>query len=156
MYTIKTLITKKNQKYSINDDYFQQNPVPCFLVRFSKLILCYIDSIYVLVRQKQYETSSALVFVNMVINKEQSFSTNYTGFKNFKCSMFEVLQRIMIFAPFDNILFIQGKCRPLFGTYDLWAGRDISRAIPAMTRDLTLHGVIRSPLLRQARGPEDL
>ena len=61
MYTIKTLITKKNQKYSINDDYFQQNPVPRFLVRFSKLILCYIDSIYVLVRQKQYETSSALV-----------------------------------------------------------------------------------------------
>ena len=49
MYTIKTLITKR-QKYSINDDYFQQNPVPRFLVRFSKLILCYIDRIYVLVR----------------------------------------------------------------------------------------------------------
>ena len=31
--------------------------------------------------------------------------------------------------------------RPILGAYDLWAGRDLYRAISAVTRDLSLHGL---------------
>ena len=47
------------------------------------------------------------------------------------------------------------KYRPSLGAYGLWVGRYLC-AIPALTRDLGLHGLIWSRHLRQARGTEDL
>ena len=49
------------------------------------------------------------------------------------------------------------KFRPMLGTQGLWAGRDLHRATPAVTRDLGFSGLIRmtapfSRLLRHARG----
>jgi hypothetical protein len=49
------------------------------------------------------------------------------------------------------------NCRPMLGAQGLWAGRDLYRAIPAVTRALGLPGLIRrttsfSRLLRHKRG----
>jgi hypothetical protein len=49
------------------------------------------------------------------------------------------------------------KFRPMLGTQGLWAGRDLYRATPAVTRDLGFSGLIRrtaqfSRLLRHTRG----
>jgi hypothetical protein len=49
------------------------------------------------------------------------------------------------------------KFRPMLGTQGLWAGRDLYRATPAVTRDLSFSGLIRrtapfSRLLRHTRG----
>jgi hypothetical protein len=48
------------------------------------------------------------------------------------------------------------KCWPMLGTHGLWAGRDLYRATPAVTRDLGFSGLIRrtapfSRLLRHTR-----
>jgi hypothetical protein len=49
------------------------------------------------------------------------------------------------------------KFRPILGTQGLWAGRDLYRATPTVTRDLSFPGLIRrnapySRLLRHTRG----
>jgi hypothetical protein len=49
------------------------------------------------------------------------------------------------------------KFRPMLGTQGLWAGRDLYRATPAVTRDLSFSGLIRRTapfrhLLRHTRG----
>jgi hypothetical protein len=49
------------------------------------------------------------------------------------------------------------KFRPMLGAQGLWAGRDLYRATPAVTRDLGFSGLIRrtasfSRLLRHTRG----
>jgi hypothetical protein len=49
------------------------------------------------------------------------------------------------------------KFRPLLGAQGLWAGRDLYRATPSLTRDLGFSGLIRrtapfSRLLRHTRG----
>jgi hypothetical protein len=49
------------------------------------------------------------------------------------------------------------KFRPMLGAQGLWAGRDLYRATPALTRDLDFSGLIRrtapfSRLLRHTRG----
>jgi hypothetical protein len=51
------------------------------------------------------------------------------------------------------------KFRPILSTQGLWAGRDLHRATPAVTRDLGFSGLIRrtapfSHLLRHTRGCE--
>ena len=74
---------------------------------------------------------------------------------------------ILLIVPFRNISFVQGRLRcrwravylrHLLGTYGLWTGRDLYRAIPAKTGDLGLHGLVRRSArlvvyLRQNRGP---
>jgi hypothetical protein len=71
-----------------------------------------------------------------------------------------------IYVPLKNIPFIwtrhhyrwrATKFRPMFGAKGLWAGRDLYRATPAVTRGLGLSGPIRktatfSRLLRHTRG----
>jgi hypothetical protein len=71
-----------------------------------------------------------------------------------------------IYVPLKNISLIwrrhhcrwrAAKFRPKLGTQGLWAGRDLYRATPAVTRDLGFSGLIRrtapfSRLLRHPRG----
>ena len=56
---------------------------------------------------------------------------------------------------------IASEFKPLIAAYGLWARRDLYRAIPVMTRDLGLHGLMQrinliSRVLWQAGGIEDL
>ena len=72
----------------------------------------------------------------------------------------------IVLRPTENISLIwrhhlcrwrAAKFRPMLGTRGLWAGRDLCRATPAVTRGLGFCGLIRmtapfSRLLRHARG----
>ena len=54
-----------------------------------------------------------------------------------------------------------GKIRPLLGSYGLWAGRDLYRATPALTRGLGFCGLVRRTvplpwLVQQERATADL
>jgi hypothetical protein len=59
----------------------------------------------------------------------------------------------------DHCRWRAAKFRPMLGAQGLWAGRDLYRATPAVTRDLGLSDLIRrtapySRLLRHTRGCE--
>jgi hypothetical protein len=73
---------------------------------------------------------------------------------------------LRFYVPLKNISLIwrrhhcrwrAAKFRPMLGAQDLWAGRDLYRTSPAVTRDLGYSGLIRrtaqfSRLLRHTRG----
>jgi hypothetical protein len=77
-----------------------------------------------------------------------------------------LIDYLQFYVPLKNISLIwrrhhcrwrAAKFRPMLGAQGLWAGRDLYRATPAVTRDLGFSGLIRrtapfSRLLRQTRG----
>jgi hypothetical protein len=69
---------------------------------------------------------------------------------------------LMFYVPFKNISLIwrrhhcrwrAAKSRPMLGAHGLWAGRDLYRATPTVTRDLGFSGPIRktAPISRFLR-----
>jgi hypothetical protein len=86
-----------------------------------------------------------------------------------KCSMYEKIDRLIIncFTSCSRIFHLYGdititngraaKSRLMLGAQGLWAGSDLYRATPTVTRDLGFSGLIRriapfSRLLRYTRG----
>jgi hypothetical protein len=77
-----------------------------------------------------------------------------------------LIDYLLFYVPLKNISLIwrrhhcrwrAAKFRPMLGAQGLWAGRDLYRATPAVTRDLGFSGLIRrtapfSRLLRHAWG----
>jgi hypothetical protein len=77
-----------------------------------------------------------------------------------------LIDYLRFYVPLKNISLIwrrhhyrwrTAKFRPVLGAQGLWAGRDLYRATPAVTRDLGFSGLIRrtapfSRLLRHTRG----
>jgi hypothetical protein len=77
-----------------------------------------------------------------------------------------LIDYFLFYVPIKNISLLwrrhhcrwrAAKFRPMLGTQGLWAGRDLYRATPAVTRDLGFPGIIRrtipfSRLLRHTRG----
>ena len=77
-----------------------------------------------------------------------------------------LIDYLRFYVPLKNISLIwrrhhcrwrAAKFRPMLGAQGLWAGRDLYRATPAVTRDLGFSGLIRrtapfSRLLRHTRG----
>jgi hypothetical protein len=78
----------------------------------------------------------------------------------------KMIDYLLFYVPLKNISLIwrrhhcwwrAAKFRPMLGAQGLWAGRDLYRATPNVTRDLGFFGLIRrtapfSRLLRHARG----
>jgi hypothetical protein len=77
-----------------------------------------------------------------------------------------IIDYLQFYVPLKNFSLIwrrhhclwrAAKFRPMLGAQGLWAGRDLYRATPAVTRDLGFSGLIRrtapfSRLLRHTRG----
>jgi hypothetical protein len=107
-------------------------------------------------------------FLNML------FENTFNLFVNPAHFSFDVLKRLVdwlidylgFYVPLKNFSLIwrrhhcrwrATKFRPMLDAQGLWAGRDLYRATPAVTRDLCFFGIIRrtapfSRLLRHTRG----
>jgi hypothetical protein len=82
------------------------------------------------------------------------------------CCFRGLIDYLLFYVPLKNISLIwrrhhcrwmAAKFRPMLGAQGLWAGRDLYRATPAVTRDLGFSGIIRrtapiSRLLQHAWG----
>jgi hypothetical protein len=62
---------------------------------------------------------------------------------------------LLFYVPLKNFSLIRrrhhyrwraAKFRPMLSAQGLWAGKDLYRATPAVTQDLSFYGLIRSPL----------
>ena len=92
--------------------------------------------------------------------------TNIPSLHSFHLILPDWLIIYKFYVPLKNISLIwrrhhcrwrAAKFRPMLGAQGLWAGRDLHRATPAVTRDLGFSGLIRriapfSRLLRHMRG----
>jgi hypothetical protein len=93
----------------------------------------------------------------MLYTKDDIFGRGIiTGFA---CSPMPIEMIVYGFTSRSRIFHLYGDVtiRPFLGAQGLWAGRDLCRATPAVTRDLGLSGLIRrtasfSRLLRHTRG----
>jgi hypothetical protein len=55
-----------------------------------------------------------------------------------------LIDYLRFYVPLNNFSLIRAKkFRPMFGAQGLWAGKDLYRATPAVTRDLGFSGLIR-------------
>jgi hypothetical protein len=103
------------------------------------------------------------VFVSTMINLTKSLQKDIQsqGFNEFW-----LIDYLRFYVPLKNFSLIwrrhhyrwrAAKFRPMLGAQGLWAGRDLYRATPTMTRDLGFFGLVRrtapfSRLLRHTRG----
>jgi hypothetical protein len=106
--------------------------------------------------------TDTVIFKKFSKSKGNNFSNN-----NLAAPIFDwLIDYLRFYVPLKNISLIwrrhhcrwrAAKFRPLLGAQGLWAGRDLYRATPAVTRDLRFSGLIRrtapfSRLLRHTRG----
>ena len=94
--------------------------------------------------------SSTMWIKNKVTTRLIDWLIDYLGF-------YVPLKNISLIWRRHHYRWRAAKFRPILGAQGLWAGRDLYRATPAVTRDLGFSGLIRrtapfSRLLRHTRG----